>query len=183
MSLKELTKDSHTAAEATPFMKAVFKKSMPASVWADYTYQKSNFYASIETVARYEGLTVDMLEIERALRLYLDAKEMNNGVFPRLRPITIEYSRYLLDLVGQPERIMAHLYTWHMGDLFGGQMIKKVLADFPHRNLEFKDVDELKVKMRTKLDVSMADEANIAFQWAIKIMESYNDELGVEHAD
>jgi hypothetical protein len=62
-------------------------------------------------------------------------------------------------------------------------MIKKVLADFPHRNLEFKDVDELKVKMRTKLDVSMADEANVAFQWAIKIMESYNNELGVEHAD
>ena len=89
MSLKELTKESHTAAEATKFMKAVFKRNMPMEVWADYTYQKSNFYASIETVARDAGLTTDMLEIERALKLYLDAKEMTGGVYPRLRPETI----------------------------------------------------------------------------------------------
>lgn len=182
MSLKDLTKEKHTEAESTKFMKAVFKKTMPMSVWADYTYQKSNFYASIETVARYEGITTDILEVERALRLYLDAKEMTNGVYPRLRPITIEYSRYLLDLVGQPEKIAAHFYVWHMGDLFGGQMIKKIVPG-PHRNLEFNDVDSLKAKIRTKLNDNMADEANIAFDWAIKIMESYNDELGMENAD
>jgi heme oxygenase len=182
MSLKELTKDKHTAAEATNFMKAVFKKQMPLSVWADYTYQKSNFYASIETVARNAGLTVDMLDIERALKLYLDAKEMNGGVYPRLRPETIEYSRYILDLVDQPEKIMAHLYVWHMGDLFGGQMIKKMLPE-PHRNLEFKDVDSLKAKIRSKLDDSMGEEANVAFDWAIKIMNSYNNELSLANTD
>jgi hypothetical protein len=40
MSLKELTWDNHQAAEATPFMQAVFKKRMPRGVWADWTYQK-----------------------------------------------------------------------------------------------------------------------------------------------
>ena len=179
MSLKELTKDKHIEAEHTAFMQAVFKKQMPASVWADYTYQKSNFYASIETVARDAGLTHDCLEIERALKLYFDAKEMNGTHYPRLRPITIEYSRYLLDLVGQPDKIMAHLYTWHMGDLHGGQMIKKVLPDFPHRNLEFDNVENLKTVIRTKLNDSMADEANTAFEWAIRIMDSYKDELGL----
>jgi heme oxygenase len=182
MSLKELTKDSHTAAEETKFMKAVFKRNMPIEVWADYTYQKSNFYASIETVARDAGLTTDMLEIERSLKLYLDAKEMNNGVYPRLRPVTIAYSRYILDLVGQPEKILAHLYTWHMGDLFGGQMIKKVIQA-PHRNLDFADVEDLKDKIRAMLDDSMAEEANVAFNWAIKIMNSYNDELSLANAD
>lgn len=182
MSLKDLTKDSHTAAEQTKFMKAVFKRNMPLEVWADYTYQKSNFYASIETVARDAGLTTDMLEIERALKLYLDAKEMNGGVYPRLRPETIAYSRYILDLVGQPSKILAHLYTWHMGDLFGGQMIKKIVPG-PHRNLEFDDVEGLKAKIRAMLDDSMAEEANIAFDWAIKIMNSYNDELSLANAD
>jgi heme oxygenase len=182
MSLKELTKDSHTAAEETKFMKAVFKRNMPIEVWADYTYQKSNFYASIETVARDAGLTTDMLEIERALKLYLDAKEMNNGVYPRLRPETIAYSRYILDLVGQPAKITAHLYTWHMGDLFGGQMIRKVI-NAPHRNLDFNDVEGLKEKIRAMLDDSMAEEANVAFDWAIKIMNSYNDELSLANAD
>ena len=183
MSLKELTKDKHTEAENTAFMRAVFKKKMPPNLWADYTYQKSNFYASIETVARDAGLTHDCLEIERALKLYLDAKEMTGGNWPRLRPVTIEYSRYILDLVGQPEKIMAHLYTWHMGDLYGGQMIKKVLPG-PHRNLEFNtDIEALKNKIRSKLDDSMAEEANKAFDWAIRIMDSYKDELGLVDAD
>jgi heme oxygenase len=64
-----------------------------------------------------------------------------------------------------------------MGDLFGGQMIKKVLADVPHRNLEFKDIDGLKTAIRAKLDDSLGDEANIAFDWAIKIMQTYDSEF------
>lgn len=182
MSLKDLTKDSHDRAENTEFMKAVFKKRMPEAVWADYTYQKSIFYASIETVSRDAGLTHDMLDIERSLKLYQDAKEMFNGNFPRLRPVTVEYSRYILDLAGQPDKIIPHLYTWHMGDLFGGQMIKKMLPP-PHRNLEFNDVDGLKLKIRMLLKDSMADEANAAFEWAIKLMNTYNDELNLEQPD
>jgi heme oxygenase len=63
-----------------------------------------------------------------------------------------------------------------MGDLFGGQMIKKVLPP-PHRNLEFADVDTLKTAIRAKLDDSMSDEANRAFEWAIKLMHTYDAEL------
>lgn len=182
MSLKEQTKENHDRAENTKFMRAVFKKKMPVSVWADWTYQKSVFYSSIETVARDAGLTTDMLEIERGLKLYQDAKDLTEGKFARLRPETVEYSRYLLDLAGQPDKIMAHLYTWHMGDLFGGQMIKKILPP-PHRNLEFGDVDGLKAKVRTKLDDSMGEEANVAFEWAIKLMNTYDNELDLEQTD
>jgi heme oxygenase len=178
MSLKELTWDNHQKAEGTAFMNAVFKKTMPQTVWADFTYQKSVIYGSIENVARDAKLTLDILEIERALKLYQDTQEMCNGNFPRIRPATIEYSRYIMNLAGEPDRIMAHLYTWHMGDLFGGQMIKKMMPG-PHRNLEFDDVDNLKTKIRAKLDDSMAPEANIAFEWAIKLMETYNDEFGI----
>jgi heme oxygenase len=182
MSLKELTWDNHQAAEATPFMQAVFKKRMPRGVWADWTYQKSIFYGSIETVARDAGLTLDCLEIERALKLYQDADEMLAGTWPRPRADCVEYSRYLLSLAGQPDRIMAHLYTWHMGDLFGGQMIKKIVEG-PHRNLEFTDVDTLKTKIRAKLDDSMGPEANVAFEWAIKMMNGYNNELDLANAN
>jgi heme oxygenase len=64
-----------------------------------------------------------------------------------------------------------------MGDLFGGQMIRKVLP-FPHRNLDFNDVTDLKEKVRAKLDDSLGEEANIAFDWAIKIMRDYDRSLG-----
>ena len=177
MSLKELTWDNHQAAEATPFMQAVFKKRMPVKTWGDYTFQKSAIYNTIENVCRYNKLTLDMLEIERSIQLYLDAQEiMGDMSAVRIRPVTGEYVRYLLSLVDDPNRILAHLYVWHMGDLFGGQMIKKVLPP-PHRNLEFSDVDGLKATLRSKLNDSMADEANIAFEWAIKLMHTYDSDF------
>ena len=177
MSLKELTKEIHTAAEHTPFMQAVFKGKMPAGVWADYTYQKSIIYSSIESVCRDAGYTVDCLDVERALKLYQDTKEMCGGNFPRLRPETIEYSRYLLDLAGDGDKILGHLYTWHLGDLHGGQMIKKVMPQFPHRNLDFNDVEDTKVKIRALLNDGIGDEAIKAFEWAIKLMHTYDSEL------
>lgn len=175
MSLKEITKDKHTAAEKTKFMKAVFKKNMPTGVWADYTYNKMLWYGAIETKSRAEGLLNDLPDIDRAYRLYQDAKQMTDGNFPKFRQPSIDYHRYILDL--EPGKVAAHLYVWHMGDLFGGQMIKKMLDQVPHRNLEFKDVDSLKEKIRAKLDDSLGDEANLAFDWAIRIMDSYNDQL------
>ena len=66
-----------------------------------------------------------------------------------------------------------------MGDLFGGQMIKKILDYVPHRNLEFKDVDGLKTAIRTKLTDDLGDEANVAFDWAIKIMHTYDSQLSI----
>lgn len=175
MSLKELTKDKHTEAEHTPFMSAVFKQTMPKAVWADYTYNKMLVYGAIETKSRAEGLLEDLPDIDRAFRLYQDAKEMTNGDFPKFRQPAIEYHRYILDL--EPGKVAAHLYVWHMGDLFGGQMIKKVLGDFPHRNLEFKDAGGLKEKIRAKLNDDLGEEANIAFEWAIKILHTYDAEL------
>ena len=177
MSLKEITKEIHTAAERTPFMRSVIKGKIPKDIWADYTYQKSLIYSSIESVARDAGITVNCLDIERALKLYQDAKEMTGGNFPRLRPVTIEYSRYLLDLAGDKNKILAHLYVWHMGDLHGGQMIKKILDYVPHRNLEFADVEGTKITIRNMLNDDIGNEAIVAFEWAIKLMDTYASEL------
>jgi len=176
MSLKELTKDSHTAAERTPFMKATIKGQIPKEIWAEYTYNKMLWYGAIETKSRAEGLLDDLKGIERAYALYQDAKEMLGEEFPKFRQAAIDYHRYILDL---PDgKVAAHLYVWHMGDLFGGQMIKKILDYVPHRNLEFKDIDGLKTTIRSKLGDELADEANVAFNWAIKIMSEYDSSLG-----
>jgi heme oxygenase len=64
-----------------------------------------------------------------------------------------------------------------MGDMFGGQMIKKIVPG-SHRNLEFQNADALKIAIRAKLDDSMADEANLAFDWAIRMMRDYDSSLG-----
>lgn len=174
MNLKEATAEKHNQAEQTPFMKAVFAKKLPSDIWIDFTYQKSLFYNGIEGVAGACNLISDVPEIRRAHYLYLDYKDMCQSQFNHsYRQVTIDYYKYILNLFPDADRIMAHLYVWHMGDLYGGQMIKKIVPG-SHRSLDFKNPDLLKEKIRAKLKDSMAEEANVAFDWAIKILNDYD---------
>ena len=177
MSLKELTKDNHARAESTTFMRAVFKGTLPLESWADFTAQKCFIYEAIETVAGNAGLLTGLAGIERADLLLADYQEMT-GTTPPVSITTSEYVRYICNLQHEPDRIMAHLYTWHMGDLFGGQMIKKIIPA-PHCALDFENADQLKNNIRTKLNDAMADEANVAFEWAIRILETYDSQLDI----
>jgi heme oxygenase len=178
MSLKELTWESHQKAEETPFMKAVFAKTMPQDLWIDWTYQKWLFYDAIEGAAGANRLLGDLPDLRRAFYLFMDYNEMNTERKKHeFRPIVIDYYNYIISIANNPNKVMAHLYTWHMGDMFGGQMIKKIVPG-SHRNLEFEDAATLKTNIRAKLDDSMADEANIAFDWAIRMMREYDSSLG-----
>jgi heme oxygenase len=171
MSLKELTADKHREAETTQFMKAVFAKTLPRDHWVDFTYQKTLFYSTIETAASEQGLMSDMESMRRSTLLAQDYEKMNSSA-REFKPAVLEYHNYIQTLT-DPTRIMAHLYTWHMGDLFGGQMIKK-LVDGPHSSLDFLDPPVLIAAMRSKLSNDMAEEANIAFDWAIRILNEYD---------
>lgn len=178
MSLKELTWESHQKAEETPFMKAVFAKTMPQDLWIDWTYQKWLFYGAIEGAAGANRLLGDLPDLRRAFYLFMDYNEMNTERKKHeFRPIVVDYYNYIISIANDPNKVMAHLYTWHMGDMFGGQMIKKIVPG-SHRNLEFEDAATLKTNIRAKLDDSMADEANIAFDWAIRMMREYDSSLG-----
>ena len=174
MSLKELTKDKHALAETTPFMKAVFAGTMTKDIWTDYTYQKQLWYKEIERAAKQAGLLEDLPGIERAELIKEDYQEMISGTlnYHTYKEVTKDYVIYLKTL-SDPKKILAHLYTWHMGDMFGGQMIKKVIVA-PHRHLDFANANELKMIIRAMLTDDMADEANVAFDWAIKILNEYD---------
>ena len=178
MSLKDLTSAKHTEAESTPFMKAVFAKTLPFDLWVDWTYQKWLFYGAIEGAAGANRLLGDLPDLRRAFYLFMDYNEMNTERKKHeFRPIAVDYYRYLISIANDPNKIMAHLYTWHMGDMFGGQMIKKIVPG-AHRNLEFEDAKTLITNIRAKLDDSMGDEANVAFDWAIRMMRDYDNSLG-----
>jgi heme oxygenase len=178
MSLKDLTSAKHTEAESTPFMKAVFAKTLPFDLWVDWTYQKWLFYGAIEGAAGANRLLGDLPDLRRAFYLFMDYNEMNTERKKHeFRPVVIDYYNYLISIANDPNKVMAHLYTWHMGDMFGGQMIKKIVPG-AHRNLEFEDSKTLITNIRAKLDDSMGDEANVAFDWAIRMMRDYDNSLG-----
>jgi heme oxygenase len=178
MSLKELTTEKHKAAESTKFMQAVFDKTLPMELWTDFTYQKYAWYKAIETRCKSLKLLDNLPGIERADLILADYELMMEGREDRhhLKLVTTDYCKYILDLT-EPADVLAHLYTWHMGDMFGGQMIKKII-EAPHSHLEFENSKELMFVLRGMLDDSMANEANRAFGWAIKILESYDSSLG-----
>ena len=182
MSLKELTAENHARAESTLFMKAVFSKTLPRELWMDWTFQKSLFYGTIEHAAGELGLLKDLPDIRRVEKIQEDYLAMNPKG-PEQQKFehnieTTQYHAYIRSIKDDPKRIMAHLYTWHMGDLFGGQMIKKIV-NAPHSSLDFEDPATLMTNIRTKLDDSMGDEANIAFDWAIRMMREYDTKLAV----
>jgi len=173
MTLKEKTAEKHRLAETTAFMRALFKKELPKEFWADFTYQKSLIYNGIEGVAGACGLLKDLPDIQRTHYLYKDYLGLSEGSLKHpYRQVAIDYYKYILSLFPDSDRIMAHVYVWHMGDLYGGQMIKNIVPG-PHAGLTFKNNENLKNTIRTKLKDDMADEANIAFDWAIKLLNDY----------
>ena len=176
MSLKELTAEKHSLAENTAFMKSVFDRSITPAIWTDFLYQKWSFYHSIEIKCKFHGLLKDVKDLYRGSLIYQD---YDNNVRQyglnrsKLHPLVQDYTNYIADL--DTNLILAHVYTWHLGDIFGGQMIKK-LAPGSHLSLEFDNAPVLAKVLRSKLDDSLGDEANRAFDWAIKVLETYDDQ-------
>jgi heme oxygenase len=178
MSLKELTLDKHKEAESTLFMKAVFDRTLPHDLWIDWTFQKTLFYTLIEGSAAANRMLDGLDDLPRAYHLLSDYRKMNTeNKRYSYKESVLDYHNYLIGISRDPKKIMAHLYTWHMGDMFGGQAIKKIVPGI-HTSLEFTNTSHLIAAMRSRIDDSMADEANVAFDWAIRMMREYDSCLG-----
>lgn len=183
MSLREITKDLHHEAETTKFAKLLLSGKITKEDYANYLYQLLLIYNAIELGNKVEGNLDRLPDIERTHAIYQDFIDLAGTDHNyKWLPVTLEYYNYLLDLIRDPEqrhRIKAHLYCRHMGDLNGGQIIKRQVPFTKGRFYQFKDPDNLKVAIRAELTDDLGDEARIAFQWAIRMMrELYNEDTG-----
>jgi heme oxygenase len=77
---------------------------------------------------------------------------------------------YIMSIKDQPQRLMAHIYVRHMGDLAGGQMIAKKVPG-SGKYYQFEDPETLKAAIRERLDDSMADEAKVCFDFATRFFK------------
>ena len=87
---------------------------------------------------------------------------------------TLKYLQYLDSIKDDPKKLLAHVYVRHMGDMFGGQQLAKLTPGNGHL-YKFEDIPSLIKRVREKLDVSMAEEANLAFDFNIAMIKEYND--------
>ena len=180
MSLRDLTKEKHHDAERTEFANLLLSGKISNEQYACYLTQMLAVYAVLEHQAAAHGLFDTLHGLARCRAILDDLNELTNGVNYAVLSSTRNYVEYLEQL-DDANRIMAHLYVRHMGDLFGGQVIAKRVPG-SGKFYQFKNEEALKTAIRAMIDDSMGDEANVAFDHAIAIMKELN-ESSLEHVD
>lgn len=180
MSLRDITWDLHKEAETSKFAKKILRGEATKEEYATYLYNLLAIYDPIEFSAKRQGMFDNLPGIERMSKLYQDFLEIDSGAQYKLMPSVVEYHDYLIKLGNDPLRrhlIKAHFYTRHMGDLNGGQVMKRQVAQYSKGTFyDFENADDLKVKIREELTDDYGPEARTAFIYAIRMMK----ELGGE---
>lgn len=175
MSLREITKDLHHEAETTKFAKMLLSGKIEKPEYKNYLYNLLAIYDPIEWYGKRQGFFDKMPDLPRLKAIYADFLELDDGSYCYLTPATLEYQTYLHKLGNDPERkhlIKAHLYCRHMGDLNGGQIIKRQVAHLSSGKFyDFDNADSMKMAIRQELTDDLGDEARVAFEWAIKMMK------------
>ena len=179
-NLKELTWEHHQNAERQSFVKEMFAKEPQISKerYACYLFNQHPQYNMLEMLAMMHGLFDGMPSLRRAPAIHEDYQELwgdANPNQPPLMPVVQEYMQHLMSIKDDPEKLMAHVYVRHMGDLSGGQMIAKRVPG-EGRMYQFEQShDELKELIRARLDDSMADEAKLCFNFATKMFQQLGE--------
>jgi heme oxygenase len=179
MSLKEITKDLHHEAEKTAFAKLLLSGKITEKQYAAYLFNINPIYFTIEKHAAAAGVFDRLPGLQRSEKIWNDFLELTGGDVSgyKMHKETLAYQQYLEDLAHSQERnhlLRAHMYVRHMGDLFGGQIIKNRVPG-SGTFYDFDNVEELKTGIRAELDDGLGDEARIAFEWAIKMMKALDD--------
>lgn len=167
MSLKELTWEHHKRAERQDFVKVLMSGEIDPRLYATFLYNQHPMYNLLEVLAMNHGLMNDIGEVRRAPTILEDYNELweDKENTPELLPVTKEYMDHLMSIKDEPNKLMAHIYVRHMGELSGGQMIKRKIPG-EGRFYQFENAKELKEKIRSMIDDSMADEAKLVFDFA-----------------
>jgi len=191
MSLASLTQAAHQNAERQEFAREMMSGNMSEAKYKTYLYNMWLVYDILEDVALSMGcfgpedLTMpdDDLPLDgltQADDIWADYTELGGTEDnpPQVVASTEAYRSHIVtNCQHDKEKLFAHVYVRHMGDLSGGQMIKnKVPGSGKMYTFEAMthSVDEMKNLIRKRTKDSMADEANIAFDFSTKIFEELN---------
>ena len=171
MSLKELTQKHHKQAENQPFVGILFSGRCPHETYAVYLYQLYLIYETLEDIGTKSGFLKDLTDLLRASKIKDDFNELwTESEPPAVLDSVYAYMAYLDGLRHEPDRAWAHCYTRHMGDLMGGQQLKARVPG-SGKMFQFNNAGELITKIRGKLNDSMQNEVETAYEFATLIFK------------
>lgn len=171
-TLKEATADLHKEAEEQPFIKSIFSGNVSKEKYVSFLFQKYMLYSRLEKYGEELNLFEGIEDIKRTPFIIEDIEQLSYFTLQTKRS-TESYLKHIESLKNDQSKLMAHIYVHHMGDMFGGQMLAKLVPG-SGKLYKFNDIASLIPKLRDKLNNDMALEARIAFSLTIDIIKEYN---------
>jgi len=173
LTLKEQTKEQHNNIEGSEFAEILLSGRISPKLYHAYLHAQYECYKIVEEsveipeklkeIFRAPLMMYDMLELEERFAL----EEISENL-----SLVNNYILYIKNLKedGENDRILAHLYVRHFGDLHGGQIIKKRI---PGAGLmyEFKNRKDLITSVKSILNNDMGEEAKTCFEMVEGIFE------------
>jgi len=192
VALRNHTREAHRLAESSPFMRELFAARLPLPVYRVFLCQLYQVYSALEECATllqaapslqpfYLPALFRRAALEQDLQFYYGDESWR--AFPPLEATRAYVQRIQTVSQDWPPGLIAHHYTRYLGDLSGGQAIKRIVAkmyrldsdqglafyDFP----QISDYTAFKNEYRARLDSLPIDlptaeklvaEANHAFE-------------------
>lgn len=173
MTLREAVETKHRLAEQTELAQAMIKGTLTEELYHQFVFNMSEVYAAIERKIPYMPEAV-----ARSKQYAADLAALNRGAGTVLYS-TSKYIQYLSQL--DVPRTWAHVYVHYLGNMYGGQMLKKNLP-WKASHLEFSDVKSCISYVRANIaDIDPA-EANRSFDWTIQIYDELYRTFGQNSA-
>lgn len=171
VSLKEYTKEAHTAAEKTQLSKSMLDGSITEQQWAYVLYQKMDIALAIEKRI--------MLPKEQSIVTHI-AKDASNYFDTYDYRIFLSTKNYSEHIENSPEWLVdADLYVNYLGDLYGGRFIHRAIPFETKTHLDLNDGDSRIDYIRTRVkgrDNELKEQALKAFKCVTQIYEEIFEE-------
>lgn len=162
MNLRDATHEKHRLAEQTDFSQSMINGNLTVELYHQFLFNMFQIYEAIENKINF--LPAD---ISRVQKYKNDLSNLNRGAGTTLTS-TNSYVRHIYSLT--IPQVWAHIYVHYLGNMYGGQMLKKNLI-WPSSHLDFNDVKAAISYIRSNINDVDPNEANTAFDWTIKVYD------------
>ena len=166
--LRDYTNEKHRKVENTEFVQYLLSGNITKEHYLKFLFEFHHIYDNIERLAKHAGVMDGLDGIERTDKIWQDIVELNPQYYHGgYLPVTLKYIQHLLDISGNDNRkhlMLAHVYVRHMGDLYGGKIIAKLVPGSGNM-YQFDDRPGLIKAFNQKLTLDLKDEALVAFDY------------------
>lgn len=173
LTLRQQTKDYHDLVEHSEFSEILLSGEISPELYQEYLHAQFSIYSLLESGL---NLPEHLQEVYRSSYILHDLEDLESEY--ELEELTEhltsveQYLDYIQDLIDneQQDKLFAHMYVRHFGDLHGGQIIKKKVP-YSGTMYEFDNRKELIQGLRELLNNDMGEEANVCFKFVLQMFE------------